>query len=670
MLGRLYSWGLVLCLAVGIALLFLAGPAALVAAPTAEEKAEIHAVSELMAKAGKLFTENNFQEAGKVVNEAQTRLAKLAEDADPATIGQLHPIHERVERAHALLKGKGIDLPSVQPLVAGKTKKKTAAKPAPDKSAPDKTTSVKTSPAKAPPARAAAAKGGAMAAVSFVKDVAPILNNHCGGCHIRAAKGAFSMNTYDMLMKGPQKSGKVIFPGDTKSSVLIEKIVEKEMPPNGKGMPAAELATLQKWVQQGAKFDGKDSAAQVTTYIAASTNATRGAPVATVQQATGKETVSFAKDIAPIFVEHCVGCHGQQQPRNNFNLSTITALFKGGDRGEPVLPGKSADSLIIKKLKGTAEGVRMPQRAAALPESQIAKIEKWIDEGAKFDAPDPNQQLAEVASIAKARAATHDQLSKDRAKLAEDNWRLGMPGTTPSKFESANFLVIGNVGENTLADIAKRAEAAAPKVAEVFKAPRDQPLVKGRVTLFVFGERYDYGEFGKMVEKHDLPLTSRGHYRFSIVDAYGVVLTPKTNEYDLDTLIAQQLAAVYVASLGKGVPHWFAEGCGRVVASRMAPASDRRVGQWDDELSGLVGSSGKADDFLSGKMPPESADICAASFAKFLMGERQFVNLMDALRKGADFKKAFGDAMGGPPEKVAAVWIRNPPKMGRGGRKK
>jgi hypothetical protein len=223
------------------------------------------------------------------------------------------------------------------------------------------------------------------------------------------------------------------------------------------------------------------------------------------------------------------------------------------------------------------------------------------------------------------------------------------------------------VGENTLADIAKRAEALSPKVAEIFKAPKDQPLVKGRVTLFVFGERYDYSEFGKMVEKHDLSPASRGHYRFSIVDAYGAVLSPKTGEYDLDTLIAQQLAAVYVASLGKNVPHWFAEGCGRVVASRMAPTNDRRVGQWDQELSGLVGSLAKPDDFIDGKMPPEAADICSASFCKFLMADRKFVTLMDALRKGAEFKTAFASSMGSAPEQFAAAWVRNPPNMGRGG---
>ena len=63
--------------------------------------------------------------------------------------------------------------------------------------------------------------------------------------------------------------------------------------------------------------------------------------------------------------------------------------------------------------------------------------------------------LPQVAAIAKAQASTHEQLTKDRAQLAEENWHLGMPGTKPSKFESTNFLVLGNVGENTLADIAK-----------------------------------------------------------------------------------------------------------------------------------------------------------------------------------------------------------------------
>src|SRR4029450_11302306 len=98
----------------------------------------------------------------------------------------------------------------------------------------------------------------------------------------------------------------------------------------------------------------------------------------------------------------------------------------------------------------------------------------------------------------------------------------------------------------------------------------------------------------------------------------------------MEALIGQQLAAVYVASLGRGVPHWFAEGCGRVAATRLAPAGDKRLSQWDEELSRAGGSLTKPEGFMTDKLGPEQADVCAFSFAKFLMVDRRFVNLIDA----------------------------------------
>jgi mono/diheme cytochrome c family protein len=611
------------------------------AAPTAEQRSEILAIGTLLTKAGNLYKESKFKEAGEAVKELQTRLAKVAEGADPQTVTQLTPLHKRLVNAHALLELEGISLPELKPLEA---------KPA---------------AAKVTGKAAAAGKAGSLAPVSFVKDVAPVLNARCGNCHVRNARGMFSMATYESLMKGPLSAGPVIRGGDVMGSLLVQKVKDKEMPPSGAGIPESELAMLTKWVQEGAKFDGPDPAAQLTSLITPGTQLA-ATPAATVQLATGKETVSFAREIAPVLISNCTGCHGNQNPRNNLNLTTMTGLIRGGDRGEPVLPGQPADSLLVKKLKGTADGARMPQQRAPLEAAVIAKIEKWIAEGARFDGPNPGQPLVEVAAIAKAQSSTHEQLTGDRARLADDNWRLGMPGTPANKSESTNFLVLGNVGENTLADIAQRAEALAPKVAEIFKAPREQALVKGRVTLFVFGERYDYGEFGKMVEKRDLPAAWRGHYRFSITDAYGAVLSPKTNDYSLDALIAQQLGAVYVASLGRGVPHWFAEGCGRVVASRLAPASDRRITQWDDELSGVGAALSAPDDFLNNKLQPEQADICSFSFTKFLMADRRFPNLLDGLRKGGEFKTTFSQTFGASPEELTKTWIRNPPRVGRG----
>jgi hypothetical protein len=215
-------------------------------------------------------------------------------------------------------------------------------------------------------------------------------------------------------------------------------------------------------------------------------------------------------------------------------------------------------------------------------------------------------------------------------------------------------------------EITQKAESLAPRVADIFKAPRDQPLIKGRMSLFVFSDRYDYGEFGKMVEKRD-KMPSGGHFRYSIVDAYGVVLMPKNNEYSLDALIAQQLGAVYVAAQGKKVPRWFSEGCGRVVATRFTMGNDQRVADWDSNLSGAIGSMAAPDDFLNNKLQPDQADICSASFAKFLMSDlKRFHGLLDGMRKGTEFDKAFASAYGGTPAQIAAVWSRNPPKIGGG----
>lgn len=627
-----------LCLVV-----LLAATAPILAVPNAEQRAEILSLGTQMTKAGNLFKAGKFKETAEVVKEAQARLEKLAEGADESVIDALQPLHKRLIQAHALLELEGVTLPELKKLEAKPAGDKPAGKPVPGK------------PGEAP-----------AGAVSFVKQVAPILNTRCGNCHVRNARGMFSMSTYEALMKGPP-AGKVVFPKNVDGSDLIVKVKDREMPPSGAGIPDAELATLTKWVEEGAIFDGADPTATLISLLPAGAGQP-ATPMIKVEAATGKETVSFAKDIAPIFVKSCTGCHGTNRPRNNFSLNTIEALLRGGDRGEPVLPGKPADSLLIKKLKGTADGARMPMNQTPLEDAVVAKIEKWIEEGAKFDGPDPKQPIFEVAAIAKASSQTHEELSADRATLAVSNWRLGMPGIDPNRNESTNFLVLGGgpVGENTLADIAQRAEAMAPKVGEIFKAPPDQALIKGRMTLFVFGERYDYGEFGKMVEKRDLPPVWRGHHRYSIVDAYGAVLTTRSGDYSLDALIAQQLGAVYVASQGRGVPHWFAEGSGRVVAERLTTADDKRVAAWGDELTAAIGSQTAPDDFLTGKLPPEETDLCAFSFVKFLMADSsKYQAVLGALRKGSDFNTAFASTYGGSPNQLAGAWVRKPPMLSK-----
>lgn len=588
---------------------------------TAEQRRALAEIAASMKRAGNLFLREKFEDSGESIREAQESVTQLAEGADAELLRELRPLVTRLRRAHALLELEGVRLPPLKDLVE-RTEEKPAATPAAD-------------------------------AVRFTAHVAPMLMAKCGNCHVQRASGMFSMATFSSLMKG-SSAGVVIFPRDASGSRLVEVIESGDMPRGGGKVTAEELGVLKRWIDQGARFDGPDPDAALASLVPSGESA--AAPKLEVVKPTGKETVSFAADIAPILNEHCSNCHGNaRQPRGRFNLTTFESMLRGGDSGPPLVPGKPQNSLLVQMLRGTAGSQRMPAGRPPLPEPVIAKIETWIQEGASFDGPDARQHIAEVSALARATRASHEQLSEDRRELALENWKLGMPGIAPSQAATKNFLVLGDGGERTLAGYGELAESLVPKIGQLMKLPADQPLIKGRMTLFVFRQRYDYSEFGQMVEKRELPREWRGHWRYSVVDAYAAVIAPRGDEHSLDSLLAQQIAATYVASLG-GVPPWFAEGAGRSAAAALF-ADDPRVRQWDESLSGVLGNMSKADDFLTGKLPPSHASIAAYSFVKFLQSDRKrYDGLLRALRDGQPFDQAFPQAYGGTPAQVAERW--------------
>jgi hypothetical protein len=103
-------------------------------------------------------------------------------------------------------------------------------------------------------------KGKPTAEVSFSKDVAPVLDKFCVTCHSSEEDhpSQLFMDTYESLMKGG-KHGKAIVPGNSKESLLSQKMSEeppfgKMMPPPKKPRPTDEqIALLRAWIDQGAK---------------------------------------------------------------------------------------------------------------------------------------------------------------------------------------------------------------------------------------------------------------------------------------------------------------------------------------------------------------------------------------------------------------------------------
>ena len=112
----------------------------------------------------------------------------------------------------------------------------------------------------------------APAEVSFKSEVAPILVRRCLGCHDHAkAKGGLNLDTFALLRKGGKTAGAdILVPGDPEGSGLIESIrpdAEPRMPYKQPPLPAEETALLERWVREGAKFDGPSETDSTTASL-------------------------------------------------------------------------------------------------------------------------------------------------------------------------------------------------------------------------------------------------------------------------------------------------------------------------------------------------------------------------------------------------------------------
>lgn len=107
------------------------------------------------------------------------------------------------------------------------------------------------------------------------------------------------------------------------------------------------------------------------------------------------EPVSFCRDVAPVLLKRCAGCHGAAEPKGSYRLHTYEALLKPGESGErPVVVGKAGESTLYRLISSTDADERMPREGDPLPPETLALVKRWIDDGASFDGPGPQTPLA------------------------------------------------------------------------------------------------------------------------------------------------------------------------------------------------------------------------------------------------------------------------------------
>src|SRR5439155_22428456 len=107
------------------------------------------------------------------------------------------------------------------------------------------------------------------------------------------------------------------------------------------------------------------------------------------------------REIQSILAQSCYACHGSKVQMGGLRLDDKAAALAGGKSGKVILPGDSANSLIVKRITGAGGLERMPMGGAPLPPEKIDRIKKWIDSGAAWPESAPDSAITFAAVLAR-----------------------------------------------------------------------------------------------------------------------------------------------------------------------------------------------------------------------------------------------------------------------------
>lgn len=102
--------------------------------------------------------------------------------------------------------------------------------------------------------------------VSYYRDVRPIFQQHCQGCHQPAKpNGDYVMTEFAAMLKAGESGKPAVTPGKPDASFLLDEIRpgkdgKAEMPKNRDALTAAQIDLVTRWVQEGAADDTPASA--------------------------------------------------------------------------------------------------------------------------------------------------------------------------------------------------------------------------------------------------------------------------------------------------------------------------------------------------------------------------------------------------------------------------
>ncbi len=186
--------------------------------------------------------------------------------------------------------------------------------------------------------------------VCFNNQVLPLFQTYCAssGCHTAGAilgdDGNFVLTDYFNIMQG-------ISPNNPGNSKYYTVIGGKMPPANSPQLSATQVATIAKWINQGA----------LNTVCSASATCD-----------TTKYT--YTNGISQIFSTYCNGCHGTAPGSANVVLSDYASA-------KTTLTAVTATTFLNAiNFKSATPAMNMPP-AGQLSSCQVTQITKWVNSG-------------------------------------------------------------------------------------------------------------------------------------------------------------------------------------------------------------------------------------------------------------------------------------------------
>ena len=509
--------------------------------------------------------------------------------------------------------------------------------------------------------------------VSFENEIAPILKDNCFNCHgDDDTRANLRLTTFANLRRGG-RSGLLLRPHNAAASLLMQRLTaadpQQRMPRNADRLPDDQLKTVARWIEKGADFDGTDEAAAIGSSAngAVAPSLPSNEPV-NVVMSDGTETVSFKDDIAPWMVNICLRCHQGNEPRGGFSVATFEDVLRDGDTGGTIAPGDS-DGSYIWHLVGLQDPIKMPPNNLLLKRSQARALKTWIDEGARFDGPDPRAPLRNLVPTEAEKEAlrlsdmSDGEFNSYRNEQAESLWKRAVSGETPRAVTSKNFYVYGTQPVDRLQQLADQAEAQLNSLQN--QQSSAMPAWKGKLILFVCSTRFDYEEFNTVLLDRRTPPAMSGHVVITASQAiaYAVLQdddsAARPGSMTTDQQVRSLVSQAWLLRNRESLPDWLQLGFGRV-ESGISEDELTHLRQAARGAIAVAGINNPADIFQSGRFGPAETVAVGTLLTRYLksQGTKSFRQFLNTVTSSADAAQTIEAAWNKPADAVAREFIQ------------